>query len=106
MPITAANTASSTRIPVTSAVLSLEPNVEIAKSFTGGGREVDAGTAHGDHGRTLGTGEARHELAHAQRDGGGDQAREQACDDARPGSGPAWRGKLRIGGHCHIFYSL
>ena len=37
MPITAANTASSTRIPVTSAVLSFEPNVEIAKSFTGGG---------------------------------------------------------------------
>src|SRR5262249_41762239 len=36
-PIAAANTASSTRIPVTSAVLSLDPNVEIAKFFSGGG---------------------------------------------------------------------
>src|SRR5580704_5172178 len=37
MPIAAANTASSTRIPVTSAVLSCAPNALIAKSFTGGG---------------------------------------------------------------------
>jgi hypothetical protein len=36
-PIAAANTASKTRIPVTSAVLSLDPNVEIAKFFSGGG---------------------------------------------------------------------
>src|SRR5262249_32420382 len=36
-PITPANTAGSTRIPVTSAVLSLDPNVEIAKFFSAGG---------------------------------------------------------------------
>ena len=36
-PIRAANTASTTRMPATSTVLSLEPNAEMAKFFAGGG---------------------------------------------------------------------
>src|SRR5579859_1274917 len=37
IPITAANPARTTRMPTTSAVLSLVPNVEMAKSLTGSG---------------------------------------------------------------------
>ena len=43
IPITAANTASTIRMPVSSAVLSSAPNVEMAKSLTAGGvRSMDA----------------------------------------------------------------
>ena len=42
-PTTAANTASTARMPVTRTSLSFEPNAEIAKFFTGGGvRSIDA----------------------------------------------------------------
>ena len=43
IPITAANTVSTIRMPVSSAVLSSAPNVEMAKSLTAGGvRSMDA----------------------------------------------------------------
>ena len=68
MPITAANTASTTRMPMTRTILSWEPNAEIAKFFTGGGVQVDGRTAHGHHAASPGPADPGDELADAQRD--------------------------------------
>ena len=64
---------------MTSTVLSCEPNVEMAKFFTGGRGEVDGRAADGDHRRPLRPADPGHELGHAR-------ARPQAV--SRPASTP------------------
>ena len=92
-PISAANTASTTTMPVSSTLLSLEPNAEMAKFFTGGRRGVDGRTADGDHRRALRPGDPGDQLRDAQRDERGDQAGGHA-----QGAHPAGRGAGGAGG--------